>query len=100
MYCLDNQYIFVIILNGGLVSLSSWPGNMVGISLTCCEKLKIFLSQSLFSSTHPRYNLLDRLLWLMVNMSTVVREMDVLVIRRNHFQLCGKCGKIQMVSVP
>jgi len=39
-----------------------------------CKKLEQFLAQSLFSCTHPRHNLLNKLLGLMVTTSTVVRE--------------------------
>ena len=39
-----------------------------------CKKLEQFLAQSSFSGTHPKHNLLDKLLGLMVTISTVVRE--------------------------
>jgi len=39
-----------------------------------CEKLEQFLAQSLFSSTHPRHNLLNKLLGLMIIVSSAVRE--------------------------
>lgn len=45
--------------------------------IVLCKKLEQFLSQSLFRSTYPKHNLLDKLLGLVVTMITAVRETHV-----------------------
>lgn len=57
-----------------------------------CKKLEQFFAQSVFSGTHLRHNLLDKLLGLMVSMSTAVRETYVAGRRGETFSAVASSG--------